>query len=95
MTRRVTAIGDPEIVALKILAESPRGASSYHLVTRHGVAPAAIFNIVDQGLAQPHEQELAGYKVSWLTISDAGRTLLNQLKRQTKMRQLSAANCFN
>jgi len=82
MTRRNNPVGAAEIAALKILADSPRGASSYHLVTRHGVAPGAIFNIVEEGLVYSGEQELAActFKVRWLTISNAGRTLLSQLK---------------
>ena len=50
MKRYPLKIGEPEIAALKILADSPRGASSYHLVTRHGVAPGTIFNILENGL---------------------------------------------
>ena len=51
-------------------------------MTRHGVAPGAIFNIVEEGLAHSGEQEMAErtFKVRWLTISNAGRTLLSQLK---------------
>jgi hypothetical protein len=82
MTRRKNPIGAAEIAALKILADSPRGASSYHLVTRHGVAPGAIYNIVGEGLVHSGEQELAEctFKVvRWLTISNAGRALLRQL----------------
>ena len=80
MTRRNNPVGAAEIAALKILADSPRGASSYHLVTRHGVAPGVIFNIVEEGLAHSGEQELAEctFKVRWLTISNAGRAFLRQ-----------------
>ena len=82
MTRR--KVGAAEIAALKILADSPRGASSYHLVTRNGVAPEAIYNIVGEALVHSGEQELAEctFKVRWLTISNAGRALLSQLKRE-------------
>jgi hypothetical protein len=41
MTRRINPVGAVEIAALKILADSPHGASSYHLVTRNGVARSA------------------------------------------------------
>ena len=84
MTRRNNPVGAAEIAALKILADSPRGASSYHLVTRHGVAPGAIFNIVEEGLAHSGEQDFAEctFKVRWLTISNDGRALLSQLKSE-------------
>ena len=80
MKRYPSKIGEAEIAALKILADSPRGASTYHLVTRHGVAPSAIFNIVEMGLADHSEQELAGYtfKVTWVQISSDGRATLHK-----------------
>ena len=84
MTRRNNPVGAAEIAALKILADSPRGASSYHLVTRHRVAPGAIYNIVEEGLAHSGEKELAEctFKVRWLTISNSGRALLSQQKNE-------------
>ena len=79
MKRYPSKIGEAEIAALKILADSPRGASTYHLVTRHGVAPSAI-KIVEMGLADHSEQELAGhtFKVTWVQISSAGRVTLHK-----------------
>jgi hypothetical protein len=80
MKRYFLKIGEAETAALKILADSPRGASAYHLVTRHGVAPSAIFNIVEMGLADHSEQELGGhtFKVTWVQISSAGRATLHK-----------------
>ena len=85
MKRYPSKIGQAEIAALKILADSPRGASAYHLVTRHGVAPSAIFNIVEMGLADHSEQELPGhtFKVTWVQISSAGRATLYKQEAQS------------
>jgi hypothetical protein len=73
-------IGVPEIALLRVLGGCPQGATEYHLVTRHNVAPSTIFRLVDAGLLHARTDRMAGFSwsVTWLMISGAGRIALKK-----------------
>lgn len=68
-------IGAPEIALLRVLSGCPQGATEYHLVTRHNVAPSTIFRLIEAGLlhARTHRMAGFGWSVTRLMISVAGR----------------------
>jgi hypothetical protein len=77
-------IGVPEVALLRVLSECPKGATEYHLVTRHNVAPSTIFRLVEAGLLHVRTHRLAdfGWSVTWLMISGTGRVALRKAESE-------------
>jgi hypothetical protein len=73
-------VGVPEVALLKVLGGCSQGATEYHLVTRHNVAPSTIFKLVDEGLLLAQTRRMAGFgwSVTSLVISGAGRIVLKK-----------------
>src|SRR6516162_9036456 len=83
MTRN-NKIGVPEIALLRVLSVCPQGATEYHLVTRHNVAPSTIFRLVEGGLLHARTHRMAGFSwsVTWLMISETGRVALKKAESE-------------
>jgi hypothetical protein len=77
-------IGVLELALLRVLGACPKGATEYHLVTRHNVAPSTIFRLVDAGLLHTRTDRMAGFgwSVTWLMISGTGRAALEHTRWQ-------------
>jgi hypothetical protein len=77
-------IGTPEIALLRVLGACPKGATEYHLVTRHNVAPSTIFRLVDAGLLRARTDRMAdfGWSVAWLILSQTGRAALEKAESE-------------
>jgi hypothetical protein len=73
-------IGVPEVALLRVLGGCPLGATEYHLVTRHNVAPSTNFKLVDAGLLLAQTRRMAGFgwSITWLMISGAGHIVLTK-----------------
>jgi hypothetical protein len=72
-------VGVPEIALLRVISGCPKGATEYHLVTRHNVAPSTIFRLIDAGMLDVRTDRMDfGWSVAWLMISGTGRAALEK-----------------